>query len=202
VAHVDAAADPVGVFQLLGQLDEPGRLHTGCVLQEDLGRGADAAEAGVQVPEGGDRVVGRLAHARVVVDDHARQATGQAAGELLDRPAVPLAQQVQPAIQVNGREARVRRHEREDPVQLVRRVGVQLGGQAGLREPEAGQPEQRVISGVPRQEQGVNDAMTRARVIHGPPSPVRAFPVTVVQRPASSSTTGANCSANMAFTLT
>jgi hypothetical protein len=185
VADVDAAADPVGVFQLFGQLDEPARLHAGRVFEEDLGRGADAPEAGVQVAEGGDRVVGRFAHAGVVVDDHAGQAPGQAPREVFDHAAVRFAQQVQPPIQVNRREVRVRRHVREQPVKLVGRVGVQFGRQAGLGETEGRQLEQGVVSRVPRLEQGVNDATTGFRVIHATPSPVRRLGVTLSGRPAA-----------------
>lgn len=171
VTHVDAAADLVGVFDLLGQLDEPRGLQAGRVLEEHRRRARDAPEPGVQVTQGRRRVIGRLTHVGLVVDDHAGQAPGQAGGELLDQAAVPLAQQVQPAIEVNGRAARVRRHIRQQPVEVVRRVGVQLGGQAVLGETEAGQPGQRVVSGVPRLEEGVNDATAGAPVIHGPPSP-------------------------------
>jgi Fe-S oxidoreductase len=172
VAHVDAGADPLGVLQLFGQLDEPPGFQAGRVFEEHPGRVRDAAEAGVQVPQGAHRIVGRVAHAGLVVDDHAGQAPGQAVGELLDQAAVPLVQQVQPAIQVNRRAARVRRHVREQPVKVVRRVGVQLGGQAGLGETEAGQPGQRVVPGVARLEESVNDT-TGARLVHATPSPAR-----------------------------
>jgi len=41
---------------------------------------------------------------------------------------------------------RLGRREPEDPLELLRRVGVDLGGQPGLGESEAGQPQQGVVA--------------------------------------------------------
>jgi hypothetical protein len=49
----------------------------------------------------------------------------------------------------------------EHAVKLVRRVGVCLSRQAFLGEAEAGQPEQRVVSGDALMEQGMNRPRVR-----------------------------------------
>ena len=155
VPDVDAAADPFGVLELFRQLDEPARLQAGGVLEEDERAVLQLAQARVQLAQHGQQAVGLVPHLAVVVDDQAADAAREAAGELHDRGAALLVQQVDAAVQVDRRQARMRGHELQDVLQLAGRVGVRLGGQASLGEAEAGQLEQRIVAGHAPVEQGV-----------------------------------------------
>src|SRR5262249_13766155 len=74
---------------------------------------------------------------------------------LHDRGAALLVQQVDAAVQVDCRQARMRGDELQDMLELAGRVGVGLGSQARLGEAGAGQLEQRVVPGHAPVEQGV-----------------------------------------------
>ena len=56
-----------------------------------------------------------------------------------------LIQHIDAAVQVDHRQVRMRGHEPQHVLKLVRRVGIHLGGQAHLGEAEPGQLEQRIV---------------------------------------------------------
>jgi hypothetical protein len=82
-------------------------------------------------------------------------AAREAAGELPDRGAALLVQQVDAAVQVDHRQVPVRGHEPQHVLELAGRVGVEFGGQAGLGEAEPGQLEQRIVPGHAPLEEGM-----------------------------------------------
>jgi hypothetical protein len=114
VPDVDAAADPLGVLELLRQLDEPARVQAGGVLEEDERAVWQLAQARVELAQHGQQAVGLVPHLPVVVDDQAADAAREAAGELPDRGAALLVQQVDAAVQVDRGQARVRGDELQD----------------------------------------------------------------------------------------
>ena len=126
------------------------------VLEEQPGRVGPLPKARVKFPQRGHQAVGLCAHVRLVVDDHAGQASCEVAGELLDHTAVAFAQHVQTAVQVDRGQTAVRRHIFEHMVKLIRGVRVRLSGEACLGEAEPGKPEQRRVAGYPLLEERVH----------------------------------------------
>jgi hypothetical protein len=57
---------------------------------------------------------------------------------------------------VDDGQARMGRHEPQDMLELIWRVGIDFGGRAHLSEAESGEPEQRLIPVDALLEQGVN----------------------------------------------
>jgi hypothetical protein len=162
VADVDAGADPRHVPEALGHLDEPVELQPGGVLEEQrrpVGRQAELVDPGDQVARPG-------AHLGLVVDDEAGDPPREAVGERLDRRPAPLVQQVDVPAQVHDGPVGLGRREPENPLELLRRVGVELGGQPGLGEAETGQPQQGVVAVDPTLEQGPQ-RRTRGRWFSG-----------------------------------
>ena len=62
-------------------------------------------------------------------------------------PTTPatLVQHIDAAIQVDHRQEQMRRHEPQNMLKLIRRVGIHLGGQAHLSEAQPGELEQRIV---------------------------------------------------------
>ena len=131
------------------------RFQAGGVLEEDEGTVLQLAQARVELAQHGQQAVGLVPHLPVVVDDQAADAAREPVGELPDRGAALLVQQVDAAVQVDRGQAPVRGDELQDMLQLAGRVGVRLGGQARLGEAEASQLEQRIVPGHAPVEQGV-----------------------------------------------
>jgi hypothetical protein len=100
----------------------------------------------------------------VVVDNEAGHAPGEADGEIRHHVTVAFTQDVQAPVQVDRREARMRRHVPQQPGKLIRCVRVCLCRQAFLGEAEPGELEQRVVSGDALLEQGMDRPLAgRAR---------------------------------------
>ena len=119
VADVDADADPFRVLEFLRQLDEPGRFQVGGVLEEDERGVWQLAQARVELAQHGEQAVGLVPHVALVVDDQAADAAREAGGELHDRGAALLVQQVDAAVQVDRGQARVRGDELQDMLELA-----------------------------------------------------------------------------------
>ena len=66
------------------------------------------AQARVELAQHGEQAVGLVPHVALVVDDQAADAAREAGGELHNRGAVLLVQQVDAAVQVDRGQARVR----------------------------------------------------------------------------------------------
>jgi hypothetical protein len=75
------------------------------------------------------------------MNDEAGDTAREAVGECLDQRAVPPVQHVDPPVQVDDGQARMGRHESQDMLELIWRVGVNLGGRARLGEAEPGEPQ-------------------------------------------------------------
>ena len=88
------------------------------------------------------------------MDDHAGDPPGEAGGERLDHRPAPLVQQVDLPAEVHDRQVRLGRREAEDPLELLRGVGVDLRGQPRLGEAEAGELQQGVVAVDAALEQG------------------------------------------------
>ena len=162
VAHVDTAADPLNILEPLRHLDEPARFMTRRVLEKQPRRVGPAGQARVKFGERGHQAADLRAHVRLIVDDQARQASGEAGGELLNHGAVAFAQHVQPAVQVDHGQARVRGHVAEQVAELISSVGVRLSGEARLGEAKRSQPEQRRVTGYALLEQRVDRPRARS----------------------------------------
>ena len=145
VADVDTEAHSVSVLQPLRHLDEPARLQARRVLKEDGGAIRPLAKMRIELPQRGKHAVRLAPHVSVVVDDQTRDPSSEAVGEFPDRGAALLVEEIDAAVQVNHRQARMGRRELQDIVKLARGVGVHLGGQAHLGEAEPGQLEYRII---------------------------------------------------------
>ena len=90
------------------------------------------------------------------MDDQAGDAACEAVGEFPDHGAAPPVQHVDATVQVDEGQARMRGHKLQDILELVRRVGVHLGGHARLGEAEPSEFEQRLVPGDALLEQGMN----------------------------------------------
>ena len=156
MADVDAAADPLGGLEPLRHLDEPAAVQPGGVLEEDEGTARPLAEVGIQLAHRGQQAVRLARHLTFVVDHQAGDAAGEAVGELPHHGAVPPVQHVDAPAQVDDGQARMGGHELQDILELVRRVGVHLRGDAHLGEAEPRQLEQRIVPVDTLLEQGVN----------------------------------------------
>ncbi|HEX9357055.1 MAG TPA: hypothetical protein VF933_24965 [Streptosporangiaceae bacterium] len=75
------------------------------------------------------------------MDDHTREPAGESAGEFRDHGAAPFVQDIDAAVQVDHRQVRMGRHELQNMIKLIRRIGVHLSGQAHLGEAEPSQLE-------------------------------------------------------------
>ena len=162
----DAAAHPLGVAEPFCRLDEPARIEAGGVLEKHNRAIRPLQQAPIQLAHHGDQAVGLRRHVPVVMDHQAADPAREAVREFRHRRAASLVQHVDTAIQVHHRQAGMGGHEPQDVIQLVRRVGVHLGGHAHLGEPEPGQLEQRVVPGDALLEERVQDA-GRAGPRHG-----------------------------------
>ena len=140
VSDVDAAADPLGIQEPLRHLDEPAAIQSGGVLEENHGTVRPLAEAGIQLTHPGEQTVRLCPHLTLVMDDEAGHAAREAVGEFPHQRAVPPVQHIDAPAQVDDGQARVGRHEPQDMLELIGRVGVDLGGRARLGEAEPGEP--------------------------------------------------------------
>jgi hypothetical protein len=80
-----------------------------------------------------------------VVDDEASDAAREAVGELSHHAVATLVQHIDAAIQMDHRQDRMRRHEPQNMLKLIRCVGIHLGGQAHLSKAQTGELEQRIV---------------------------------------------------------
>ncbi len=145
VADVDTAANSLSVLQPFRQLDEQARLQARRILKEDGRTIGPLAKTRIELPRCGKHAVRLGPHVSAVVDDQTRDPSGEAVGEFPDRGAVLLVHEIDAAVQVNHRQARMGGRELQDIVKLARGVGVHLGCQAHLGEAERGQLEYRII---------------------------------------------------------
>jgi hypothetical protein len=90
------------------------------------------------------------------MDDKAGDTARETVGEFRDQGTVLPAEHVDTAVQVDRRKVSMRRDEPEDPLQLVRGVGVEFGGHAHLGKTESGQLEERIVPGERSLEQAVD----------------------------------------------
>jgi hypothetical protein len=141
VSDVDAAAYSFGVPELFRHLDEPSAIQAGSVLEENQGTSWPLAEAGIQLAHPGEQTVRLCPHLTLVVNDEAGDATREAVGEFLYQCAVPPVQHVDAPAQVDDGQGWMGRYEPQDMLELVWRVGVDLGARAHLGEAEPGEPE-------------------------------------------------------------
>ena len=139
VPDVDAAADSFGVSELLRHLDEPAAIQAGGVLEKYQGTVRPLAEAGIQLTQPGEQTVRLCPHLTLVMDDEAGDAAREAVGECLYQRAVPPVQHVDAPVQVDDGQARMGRDESQDMLELIWRVGVDLGGRAHLGEAQPGE---------------------------------------------------------------
>jgi hypothetical protein len=156
VADVNAATDSFSVLEPLRHLDEPCWLMARGVLQEDQGAAWPLAQMRIEIAHRAKQAVCLCRHLMLVMDDQAGHAAREAVGELPDHGAATLVQHVDAAIQVDHGQARVRRHEPEDVLKILRCVGIYLGRQAHLGKAEASEFQQRIIAGDAALEQAVN----------------------------------------------
>ena len=120
VADVDAAADPLGVLEPLGHLDEPAAIQPGGVLQEHQGPVRALAQAGIQFAHSGQQALGLCSHLTFVMDDQAGDPACEAVSEFAHHGAVSPVQHVEAAAQVDHGQAGMGGHERQHVVELVR----------------------------------------------------------------------------------
>ena len=146
MADVDAATHSLSVLEPFRYLDKPGQLQAGGVLEKDDGTVWPLAQARVELAQHGKQAACLCSHLTFVVHDQAGHAACESAGESRDHVTARLVQEIDAAVQVDHRQVRMRRHEGQNMLQLVRCAGVHLGGQAQLREAEPSQPEQRIVA--------------------------------------------------------
>jgi hypothetical protein len=79
------------------------------------------------------------------MDDQASDAACEAVRELPHHAEATLVQHVDATIQMDHGKVRMRRHEPQNVLKLIRCVGIHLGGQAHLSETEPGELEQRIV---------------------------------------------------------
>ena len=156
VADIDAAADSFSVAEPLRHLDEPPGLKARGVLEKDEGAARPLAQTRIELAHRREQAVCLLPHLIFVMDDQAGDAAGESVGELPDDGAAGLGQHIDAAVQVDRRPVRMRGHEPQNVLELRWRVGIELGGQARLREAEGGQLEQRIVSRDTSLEQAMN----------------------------------------------
>jgi hypothetical protein len=68
----------------------------GAPRKKQWGRAPPPGKAAAELRERGHQGCGLCAHFRLVVDDHARQASSEVGSELLDHAPVAFAQDIQP----------------------------------------------------------------------------------------------------------
>ena len=141
VADVDAATDSLGFLQPLRHLDEPPAIQSGGVLQKEEWAVRPLAQAGIEFAHRGHQPVCLCPHLTFVVDDQAGDAAREAVGEFPHHGTVPPVQHVEAPVEVDDGQACMGGHERQDVLELVRRVGVHLRGRAHLGKAEPGQLE-------------------------------------------------------------
>jgi hypothetical protein len=141
VSDVDADAYSFGVPELFRHLDEPSAIQSRGVLEENQGTSWPLAEAGIQLTHPGEQTVRLCPHLTLIVNDEARDAAREAVGEFLYQRAVPPIQHVDPPVQVDDGQGWMGRYKPQDLLELIWRIGVDLGARAHLGEAEPGEPE-------------------------------------------------------------
>jgi len=141
VSDVDADAYSFRVPELFRHLDEPSAIQSGGVLQEKQGTSWLLAEAGIQLTHPGEQTVGLCPHLTLVVNDEAGDTAREAVGEFLHQRAVPPMQHVDGPVQVDDGQGWMGRYEPQDLLELIWRVGVDLGARAHLGEAQPGEPQ-------------------------------------------------------------
>ena len=155
VADIDAAATRSTSWSFSATSTNQAGSRWAAYSRKTKGAVRPLAQARVELAQHGQQAVGLVPHVALVVDDQAADAAREAVGELPDRGAALLVQQVEAAVQVDYRQVWVRGHEIQDVLKLAGRVGVRLGGQARLSEAEASKLEQRIVPGEAPLEQGM-----------------------------------------------
>jgi hypothetical protein len=145
VTHVDAATDALRVAEPLRHLHEPSRFQAGRVLEKDERAARPLTQTRIEPTHHAKQLACLLPHCMFVVDDEASDAAREAAGELPHHVAAALVQHIDAAIQMDHRQVRMRGHEPQNVLKLIRCVGIHLGGQAHLSEAEPGELEQRIV---------------------------------------------------------
>ena len=92
----------------------------------------------------------------LVMDDQPGDAAHEAVGEHPHQVPATLVKHVDAAVQVDHGQARMRRHEPQNVIKLLRRVGIHLGRQAHLDKAETSEFQQRIIAGDAPLKQAVN----------------------------------------------
>ena len=146
MADVDTGPDPGHPAEAIGDLHEPVQLQAGGVLEEQHRTVRPPLQPVAELGEPGDQVAGPVPHGRLVVRDQAGDPAFEPGRERLDQRPPPLLQQVDPTVEVHHRPVGPLGGEAEDPVELPGRVGIDLGAQPGLVEPEPGQLQQGVVA--------------------------------------------------------
>jgi hypothetical protein len=146
VAHVDAATDAFRVAKPLRHLHEPPRFQAGRVLEKDERAARPLTQTPIEPAHHAKQLACLLPHLMFVMDDEASDAACEAVGELTHHAVATLVQHIDAAIQMDHRKVRMRRHEPQNVLKLIRCVGIHLGGQAHLSEAEPGELEQRIVS--------------------------------------------------------
>ena len=156
VADIDAATDSFSVAEPLRHLDEPPGLKARGVLEKDEGATRPLAQTRIELAHHPKQAVCLFPHLIFVMHDEAGDAARESVGELPDYGAARLVQHIDTAVQMDHRPVRVRRHEPQNVLKLVWRVGIYLSGQAHLGEAESSQLEQRIVPRDTSLEQAMN----------------------------------------------
>lgn len=132
VAHVDTATDALRVAEPLRHLHEPPRVQACRVLEKDDRAARPLTQMRIEPAHHAKQLVCSLPHLLFVMDDEASDAARETVGELCHHTVATLVQHIDAAIQMDHRQERMRRHEPQNMLKLIRCVGIHLGGQAHL----------------------------------------------------------------------
>jgi hypothetical protein len=136
VADIKAATDSFSVLETLRYLDVPARLQADGVFEKDDGTVRPLAKARIELPHRGKQLVRLHRHLRFVMDDQAGNAAREAVGEFPNHGTAPRVQHIDATVQVDHRQEPMMRHELQNVLKFVRRVGIHLGAQTHLGEAE------------------------------------------------------------------